>query len=60
MDHVSVLLDLWNMYDSVDRDWLLFKVDKYGIRGVPLNWFTSYLQKIDGSALGWVQYSTVQ
>ena len=38
-----VLIDL-KAFDAVDPSLLLEKFEKYGIKGLELNWFTSYLQ----------------
>jgi len=41
---VSAFLDLAKAFDTVDHKLLLQKLDKYGIRGVPLTLFTNYLK----------------
>ena len=39
----AVYIDLKKAFDTVDHQILLRKMEKYGIRGLPLEWFKSYL-----------------
>ena len=39
----GVFVDLKKVFDTVDHNILLEKIDYYGIRGVAKDWFRSYL-----------------
>ena len=41
--HISILIDLKRAFDTVNHKLLLGKLERYGIRDLPLQWLKSYL-----------------
>ena len=53
---IGVFLDFSKAFDTVDHNILLKKLDIYGIRGLALKWFGSYLS----NRMQYVTYNSIK